>query len=275
MPQICALTWAVRCLPNNPICCSILQLQLQLQIRNMLHLWWQFYCLSMVAWAKWQSTDRHSWSNWAALPLPASSKSSAYPAFSHLFLPHDGSKDPHWTSQSFALNPAVSRLEEVSAPLAPMFSNKDLSPCCRSLPRYLLPNANRRTRPCPALSIIGRRRRQEKRRSRREELRKQEKDGLMVDSDSSSEEETCQEINRLPKTMWLSPGSTMRTTSFQVTRKTFTFRALKITALAWSNLIKSVGSFRSQGNSTSSIFPVTIQSTTTNKNPKTRTSSMR
>ena len=34
-----------------------------------------------------------------------------------------------------------------------------------------------------------------------EELRKQEKDGLMVDSDSSSEEETCQEINRLPKTM--------------------------------------------------------------------------
>ena len=35
-----------------------------------------------------------------------------------------------------------------------------------------------------------------RRRRRREELRKQE-DRLMVDSDSYSEEETCQEMNRL------------------------------------------------------------------------------
>ena len=51
--------------------------------------------------------------------------------------------------------------------------------------------------PAPTLSNLGHRRRQEKRRRRREGLRKQEKDGLMVDLDSSSEEETCQEMNRL------------------------------------------------------------------------------
>ena len=53
-------------------------------------------------------------------------------AYFHLFLHHDGSEDPCWTSQSSAPPPAVSRLEEVSAPLALLFPNKDPSQCCTS-----------------------------------------------------------------------------------------------------------------------------------------------
>ena len=59
-------------------------------------------------------------------------QSLPHAAYSHLFLHHDGSEDPSWTSQSFAPPPAVSRLEEVSAPLALMFPIKDPSPCCTS-----------------------------------------------------------------------------------------------------------------------------------------------
>ena len=59
-------------------------------------------------------------------------QSLPHAAYFHLFLHHDGSEDPCWTSQFSAPPPAVSRPEVVSAPLAPMFPNKDPSPCCTS-----------------------------------------------------------------------------------------------------------------------------------------------
>ena len=65
-------------------------------------------------------------------------------AYFHLFLHHDGYEDPRRTSQFSALPPAVSRPEEVSAPLAPMFPYQALSSCCRSKPQYLLHAPTRR-----------------------------------------------------------------------------------------------------------------------------------
>ena len=59
-------------------------------------------------------------------------QSLPHAAYFNLFVHHDGSEDPCWTSQSSAPPPAVFRLEEVNAPLAQMFSNKDPSPCCTS-----------------------------------------------------------------------------------------------------------------------------------------------
>ena len=84
-------------------------------------------------------------------------QSLPHAAYFHLFLHHDGYEDPRRTSQFSALPPAVSRPEEVSAPLTPMFPYQALSTCCKSKTQYLLRAATRRkmenlSLPCTTLA---------------------------------------------------------------------------------------------------------------------------
>ena len=94
----------------------------------------------------------------------------------------------------------------------------------------------------------------------REELKKQKKDRLMVDSESSSEEETCKEMNRLTLDKETEPWVYYEDNILPADKESFDVDSFKDSRFSMINsqAKESVGSFRSQVISTSSISPATI-----------------